>query len=245
MNSPQLNDHDGTPKDREIHRLFDGDLSPAERDALVAARGLAEVRAKVEGLGEVRAAVRAVAAQAENEAIDSEALWAQIAARIEGVGGERTSSSGAQPAPVEATEPGRAEPTRPALRVLPGGQDTPATSERGLRVRSRRTIMMIVGGLAAAAAAAIAYLGPADAPNEDPVVATTEVGSTDDLGPILDPTADEQLRRTEVIAVDFGAGAGTVFSVEGDEGSRYAVVWLTDEAEKDGATDPGGEHRHL
>jgi hypothetical protein len=29
--------------------------------------------------------------------------------------------------------------------------------------------------------------------------------------------------------VDFGTNVGTIFAVEGDEGQRYAVVWLDDE----------------
>jgi hypothetical protein len=228
MTSPRPSGHDRTPTDREIHELFDGELSPVERKALSASRDADEVARKIEGLGEVRAVVRAVAALAHEEPIDSEALWAQIAARIEGAGLERRASTpGTQPAAKEA------DPPRPALRLVPGGTaEAPATSERGLRVRSRRAIMVGVGALAAAAAAAIAYLGPPDAPRDGGVVATGPTVGGTDLGPILDPTADEQLRRTEVLTVDFGMSAGTVFSVEGEAGARYAVVWLTDEAEK-------------
>jgi hypothetical protein len=109
------------------------------------------------------------------------------------------------------------------------------TKRRERQVRQRRKIIMIVSGLAAAAAAAIAFLGPGEEPTPDPVVAI-EDGAGNAEAPIFDPVADELLRHTEVISVDFGPNAGTVFSVEGTEGSRYAVVWLTDEAEK--AADP-------
>ena len=108
--------------------------------------------------------------------------------------------------------------------------------------------MMVVGGLAAAAAAAIAYLGPSEPGPDTEVVAIGERpesggGDGQELAPLLGPSADEELRRTEVLAVDFGANTGTVFSVEGTEGSRYAVVWLTDEAEKAPETGAEGEPR--
>ena len=39
----------------------------------------------------------------------------------------------------------------------------------------------------------------------------------------------------------FGANVGTVFSVEGEEGARYAVVWLADESEKDDGAEVSGD----
>lgn len=257
MSSPQK--HDGTKAvaDREIHRLFDGDLSEAERAAMLeavrASGETAEVRAKLEGLGEVRAVVREAALQADGEALEADALWAQIAARVEGasqdarpsnerLGSERVSAerlSGERAAaPVDA-------PVRPGLRVIEGGATSavaPAAAnerpgaddarERERRARQRRGMIMLVGGLAAAAAAIIAIVRPGEDPVEDPVVAVGEHGPGEDLAPLIDPLAAEQLRRTEVIAVDFGSNVGTVFSVEGAEGARYAVVWLTDESDK-------------
>jgi len=278
MTSPQK--HDGTTAaDREIHRLFDGDLSTAEREALLtalrASGQTADARSKLEGLGEVRAVVREAALAADPEALDADALWAQIAARVEGasadarpsaerVSSERVSSerlsgerlhaerlhaertggerAGERP-PAKRSE--RGAPAAPGLRVIDGGASgapAPAAAnerpgegdarERERRVRQRRGMIMLVGGLAAAAAAVIAIVRPGEAPVEDPVVA---VHSDDDgvaADPLIDPLTAEQLRRTEVLAVDFGANVGTVFSVEGAGGSRYAVVWLTDEAEK-------------
>jgi hypothetical protein len=42
------------------------------------------------------------------------------------------------------------------------------------------------------------------------------------------PTAAEEVARTEVLEVDFGDNSGAIFSVEGEDGERYAVVWLAD-----------------
>ena len=43
------------------------------------------------------------------------------------------------------------------------------------------------------------------------------------------PTGVEASRGTEVLEVDFGTNAGTVFNVEGSAGQSLAVVWIDDE----------------
>lgn len=261
MAPPPKNAQDGS--DRDIHRLFDGDLSASEIETLIEAekkreRGLSGTRVKIEALGDLRALVREATSDA-SDPIDADAAWAQIAARIEGAGaeaeGQRSSKTSA--------------PSRPALRVIEGGlsekaerrdEERPAehtetappgliqridraaadrddeTKRREQQVRQRRSMIMVVSGFAAAAAAAIAFLGPAEgpAPTTGPEVTSTPPATT---ALIYDPPVEEQLHRTEVIAVDFGANAGTVFSVEGTEGSRYAVVWLTDAVEDKGTTE--------
>jgi hypothetical protein len=263
--------------DREIHRLFDGDLAPEEVAALIEAekkrdaRGISGTRVKLEALGDLRALIRAATSD-ESEPIDADAAWAQIAARIEGATSAEIETRASAPKAVgrpnlrviegglsdktsserasTATEP-RASEDRPVDRAPERAESAPPgllqridratadrdeeTKRRERQVRQRRTIIMVVSGLAAAAAAAIAFLGPGEEPTPDPIVAV-EDGAGGTEAPIADVVAEEQLRRTEVISVDFGANAGTVFSVEGTEGSRYAVVWLTDEAEK--AADP-------
>ena len=85
MTMPSPNPHLGS--DRLLHRLVDGDLSPEERAALLSVQGEARqaLALKLEGLGEVRALVRAAAeAELEREALDADAMWAQISARVEG-----------------------------------------------------------------------------------------------------------------------------------------------------------------
>jgi hypothetical protein len=266
--------------DREIHRLFDGDLTPDEVAALIEAekkrdaRGISGTRVKLEALGDLRALIRAATSD-ESEPIDADAAWAQIAARIEGAtsaeietrasapkigrpnlrvieGGLSDKTAGERGRESSAASEPRASEDRPVDRAPERAESAPPgllqridratadrdeeTKRRERQVRQRRTIIMVVSGLAAAAAAAIAFLGPGEEPTPDPIVAVEDGTGGGSEAPIEDVVAAEQLRRTEVISVDFGANAGTVFSVEGTEGSRYAVVWLTDEAEK--AADP-------
>jgi hypothetical protein len=273
--SSSSNDPPGK-SDREIHRLFDGDLTPEEVASLIEAekkrdaRGISGTRVKLEALGDLRALIRAATSD-ESEPIDADAAWAQIAARIEGATSAEIETRTSAPKigrpnlrviegglsdkarePSGASEP-RASEDRPVDRAPERAESAPPgllqridratadrdeeTKRRERQVRQRRTIIMVVSGLAAAAAAAIAFLGPGEEPTTpDPIVAIEDGTGGGSEPPVLDVVADEQLRRTEVISVDFGANAGTVFSVEGTEGSRYAVVWLTDEAEK--AADP-------
>ena len=224
--------------DRLLHRLVDGDLSPEERAALLAVQGeeREKLTLKLEGLGEVRALVRAAAeAELTREALDADAMWAQISARVEG---SRESLPGTIASPEPVT-------SKPALQVIRGGRvderverADPQMDERQRRVRMRRMGMMLVGGLAAAAAIAIIYLNPPAGGDEV---------ATQDTPPVTTPIeelATAELQQTEVLAVDFGANVGTVFSVEGDEGARYAVVWLTDESEKDEETEQGAGADH-
>ncbi len=265
----------GDGSDRDIHRLFDGDLSPEEIATLIEsekkrdARGISGTRVKLEGLGEVRALIRAATSD-ESDPIDADAAWAQIAARIEGASSTETDG--------RVSAPKIIAPSRPALRVIEGGLSDKSTDRSGRedsrpteraaeraesappgllqridrtaavrdeetlrrerQVRQRRSIIMVVSGLAAAAAAAIAFLGPTDTGPNTGIDPTTEPPATvATTTPVYDPVVEEQLHRTEVIAVDFGANVGTVFSVEGTEGSRYAVVWLADEADKAVETD--------
>ena len=234
------------PTDRQLHRLVDGDLTPTERAALLAVTGeerVALVR-KVEGLGEVRALVRAAAdAELEREALDADAMWAQISARVEGSRESQTfevlTGASAVTAPPSAT---------PTLQVIRGGRAEerhernaerradPQMDERQKRVRARRYGMALVGGLAAAAALGIVYLNPMG----NATVATPEV-APETPPETLELQASAELQQTEVLAVDFGQNVGTVFSIEGDEGARYAVVWLADESEKDDDTQAPGD----
>jgi negative regulator of sigma E activity len=100
-------------------------------------------------------------------------------------------------------EPGAAVDERPAA-------DDTAPVE--LRVvpggRERRIWGGLATGLAAAAAIFLA------------VIAWPEEQGSPSL---------EMARGTEVVEVDFGANAGTVFEVEGGAGQPLAVIWIDDE----------------
>ena len=229
--------------DRQLHRLVDGDLTETERAALLAVQGeerLALV-AKVEALGEVRALVRAAAeAELERAALDADAMWAQISARVEG-SRESLPSVDAKAAAGEILKPEQGNPK--PFQVIQGGRvqertRDPQIDERQRRVRTRRYGMMFVGVLAAAAALTIIYLNPGGTSTE---VATNDVPVVETPPEALQAQASAELQQTEVLAVDFGANVGTVFSVEGDEGARYAVVWLADESEKDDGAEVSGD----
>lgn len=219
--------------DARLHAYFDGELSPSEaaevREQLEADPAL---RAKLGGLGEVRALVRASVARAEDE-VPSDDLWARIEARI------------AEAAPAEEADPEPAIAPRPGLRVIPGGVvegGSPSSSDEarpgaGAPVpldphRRRRLVGVVIAGLALAAAVLLLVLRPGDPPGgvSPEMVAEVDPSTGDpDVAPEPSPeSAEELVFRTEVLEVDFGDNSGAVFSVEGDDGQRYAVVWLAD-----------------
>jgi hypothetical protein len=91
-------------------------------------------------------------------------------------------------------------------------EPAPAPAPPVLRVvpggRERRIWGAVATGFAAAAAIFLAVMAwPAEqAPNGRPMA-----------------------RGTEVLEVDFGSNAGTIFNVEGGAGESLAVVWIDDE----------------
>lgn len=216
--------HSGS--DRRIHRLYDGDLSLEEQAALEKELAQAPaLGAKLEGLREIGVVVRA--ARTDEAPIDSEALWKGIEAQI-------------------ASEAEKAAKPRPALRAIEGGRSTskddaapaatapaPAAPVEDLQTRRRRTIGIALGVLAIAAAALFVWLGQGE---PDRIAETTPPASEVAPGPEDEAPPEEAVATaidyTEVLAVDFGTNAGTIFAVEGEEGQRYAVVWL-DDIEKD------------
>lgn len=221
--------------DARLHAYFDGELSPAEAiEVRERVEADPRLRAKLEGLGEVRALVRASVAPALDE-LPSDDLWARIEAGI------APESGRGEARPVEK---GAAE-ARPGLRVIAGGGASESERAHGPSRRSaddsnrrRRVVGVVIAGLALAAAVLLLVLRPGEpAPGTSPDLIAT---GGDDLAPggfvhpdAVDPaaapeTAEELVFRTEVLEVDFGTNSGAVFSVEGDDGEHYAVVWLAD-----------------
>lgn len=213
--------------DSRVHRLYDGDLSPEEQAALE--KELAEtpaLGAKLEGLREIGVVVRA--ARTDDAPIDSDALWKSIEAQI-------------------AREAAPAAKPRPALRAIEGGRandaPAPAAAARPAPVedaasRRRRTIGIALGVLAIAAAALFVWLGqsePEQIADGTPPASDVTAPTPEDEAPQPEVVATA-VDYTEVLAVDFGTNAGTIFAVEGEEGQRYAVVWLDDidKSEPDG-----------
>lgn len=216
-----------------LHRYVDGDLTAAERAELSRlAASDASIARRIEGLLEVGALTEKASLNAA-EGLDADALFAKIEGAI-----EMEASSDGVPV-VRAVE--RAKPD---LRVLEGGA-AGASKGEGRKsgtspamapdVRRRRMIGVIIGGLAVAAAAVIAFT--MSNPPQDTVA--VEDPSPDGPG-IEGPTVPDEggtevaEANTEVLEVDFGTNVGSIFSVEGDDGERYVVIWLDE-------TDPESE----
>jgi hypothetical protein len=207
-----------------VHRYVDGDLDPAERSALLARAATDPSLAKqIEGLIEIGALTERAALDAPGEPFDADAMFAKIEASIA----------------MEESSEGIETRARPELRVLPGGKSeskgdgkpeiraTPAKPSMPPDVRRRRTIGIVIGALAVAAAAVIAFTqGGSDAPEvavEDAPVAPETIDDPLVESPEL---AAVEPARTEVLEVDFGTNVGSIFSVEGDDGERYVVIWV-------------------
>jgi hypothetical protein len=212
---------------RRIHRYVDGDLSEAERAELAAeASRDPSLRPRIEGLLEVRQLVGAVAEDAARD-LDADALFAGIEAKL-AADREGADHGGAETSAAAQSVEELSAPRRPALRVLPGGQaeGTRAPAEAPAEVRRRRVIGVVIAGLAVAAAAIIALTQLGEAPE----VARVEPPAPEAPAPPEETVAEAEPARTEVLEVDFGTNAGTIFAVEGDGGDRYVVVWLEEDA---------------
>jgi hypothetical protein len=92
----------------------------------------------------------------------------------------------------------------------------------------RRTIGIVVAAVALAAAAFLVVLAP-DAGGPEPQAPVSARHTVPDRRPSAEPTLSEIVQRTEVLKIDFGNHWGAIFAVEGQNGERYAVVWLEDE----------------
>lgn len=225
--------------DTRLHRYFDGDLSAEEaaevRRALDADPAL---RAKLDGLREVRAVVReSVAADLRAEPVPSEDLWARIEGSLDAPAG--AVGAGALDAPTAARAegldaPAKREGDRPGLRVVDGGAPRAPAAAPSAELRRRRIAGIVVGALALAAAVLLIVLRPGEPdPGQGPVAEGSEErplqpGEVEPAPGEQATTAAEEVARTEVLEVDFGDNSGAIFSVEGDDGERYAVVWLAD-----------------
>lgn len=193
-----------------LQQYFDGELTGEAAEAVrQELEESSEVRAKLEGLSHLRTMLIA-AAEERGDEVDSEALFAGIAAKLaegELAEGELTDDDPMLPA-APATP-------RPALGVIPGGKKTePAPKPARKRVSN---VVWIGSALAVAAAVLLFVMRPDGA---DPNVPDVPIAAAPPPG-------------SEVVDVDFGYSTGAVFSVEGQQGQQYAVVWISDEA-------PGG-----
>jgi len=193
--------------DTQLHRYYDGDLSPEEASEVQAAlaedKALADKFGALEELGDMLRSHAKVQAQD----LDSDALFAAIEAGLDEDRGQK-----------EESEP----VSTPRLRVIEGsGKDTPAPAP----AVSRGPLYVMV---AIAAAALLLFMWE---PAEDTQVAQTPVAP---IAPAPEEPPENVVIETapsgsEVLAVDFGSNTGTSFSVEGAHGQPVAVLWISDE----------------
>lgn len=200
--------------DDRLQQYFDGELTGEAADAVrLELEESSEVRAKLEGLAQLRTLL-ARAADDRGDEIDSDALFAGITAKL------ATASDDDDPMlPVgdEADDEASAEPprsARPQLGVIPGGKKADTTAAPAAKKRSNAVWL----GTAAVLAVAAAVL----------LIVLPRVGGGGQTGPDA-PLAAAPPPGSEVVDVDFGYSTGAIFSVEGQEGERLAVVWISDD----------------
>ncbi|MCZ7678686.1 MAG: hypothetical protein M5U28_07905 [Sandaracinaceae bacterium] len=113
--------------------------------------------------------------------------------------------------PAEEAEPAG----RPALAVVQGGKRSEGKRSEPVAQPPKRSNVVWIGitaTLAVAAAVLLVVLRPWSGTGETDV-----------------PLAAAPPPGSEVVEVDFGYSTGAIFSVEGQEGEHYAVVWISDE----------------
>lgn len=212
-------------RDDRLQQYFDGELTAEEIEAFRAELD-GELRAKLEGLEHLRTLLRAGAEEAATD-LDSEALFASIEAKL-AEDHEDDEDPMFPEALREEEGPGSQAPAstaeRPKLEVVSGGKtkETGSSSPSGGGVSRRALWFGVTTTLAAAAAILFWVTRPSDT-----VPGGGQRDTPGDPGPAVaeaDPPPGSEIEE-----VDFGYSTGAVFSVEGDGGEQYAVVWISDQ----------------
>jgi hypothetical protein len=203
-----------------LQQYFDGELTGEAAEAVrKELEDSAEVRAKLEGLAHLRMLL-ARGAEDRGDEIDSEALFAGITAKLaapasESDGDDADPMLGKDEALDEEEARPAAKPARPQLGVIPGGAPKSEAPPVTLQKKSNNVVWIATAAVLAMAAAVLLVVlqpfggGEGNLP-ETPLAAAPPPGS-------------------EVVEVDYGYSTGAIFSVEGQEGERIAVVWISDD----------------
>ena len=207
-------------EDDRLQRYFDGDLDEAEAEEVRRALDVSENdRARLAALEHLHGLLADETLQPRLDGSEASALFDRIEASL-----GSSKEAGDETAP------------RPALRVVDGGGDSEATvpvegapleSGRPYRPEAWRIAVPAAVALAAAAALALFLARDSEAPPNGDFVAEQNLRPH-----VEDPslTVVEPPHGSEVVEVDFGDNAGTVFEVEGSAGEPIAVVWIADGA---------------
>lgn len=206
MRGAKAQDH---VQDDRLQKYFDGELDGEPARALRQELDAdADLRAKLEGLAHLRTLMVA-AAEARAEEIDSGALFGAIEAKLAEDAAEDDDPM--LPAQEVLDEEPAPPAARPRLGVVPGGKKSEKSDANAAATRNRNVVWIGTATvLAIAAAVLLVIVQPFGGPGEGPVAGAPPPGS-------------------EVVEVDFGYSTGAVFSVEGQQGEHYAVVWISDE----------------
>lgn len=198
-----------------LHRLADGDIGAAERAGLEAKLS-DDDRARVDGIHRVGDLVRLAAYDAAS-GLDSRKLFADIEAGI-----------------AAQEEAGFGE----AFRVIEGGgggaessqgDHVPRASAAPAHTRPEgwKIVVPVATGLLAAAVVLLVVLSGNRSANEESAARTNPGVET-----VIETPAGN-----EVLDVDLGQNAGTVFAVQGDAGEPLAVIWIEDESRQEEGND--------
>ena len=216
-----------TPIDDErLQRYFDRDLDDEETEEVKRALEASETDgARLAALDHLRGLLRDAQLQPNLDAHDSAELFQRIQSSL-GMSSERSEISLVDAA-ADGSLTDRAE-APPHLRVVGGGESGhPAPLESGPPYRPE-TWRIAIPAFAALAAAAtlVIWMGGDKETRMDEEIATHVETQVEDTG----LTLVEPPHGSEVVEVDFGENAGTVFEVEGEAGEPIAVVWIADDA---------------
>lgn len=188
-----------------LHRLADGELDVAELAELEATLGDAD-RARIDGLHRVGDLVRLGAYEAA-ESLDSRKLFADIEA---GIAAQEEAGFGDAFRVIEGGGGAVAQPSaRPSL----------ASDDSQVRPEGWKIVVPVAAGLLAAAVVMLVVLSGNREKTEQPAEHAQ--------APVQ--TVIETPAGNEVLDVDLGQNAGTVFAVQGDTGEPLAVIWIEDD----------------
>ncbi|MCS6856197.1 MAG: hypothetical protein NZM37_00660 [Sandaracinaceae bacterium] len=219
------------PSDREIHLFFDKELGAEEMQHLGALIDEnPTLRAKLEGLAELRVLIRLGCEVPED--LPSEAMWQRVKALTDGIREVQSipevQGHGLGLFPSEEGREGGSIMGCDDVGLTPAQQKEAVLApldrlrlQREQRLRKQRLAISALGIAACAAALALALL-----PDRKEGVPLSGEGASLVVSGNTNPTTHH---RTEVVAVDFGSSPGVVFSLEGENGEEYAVVWLSDD----------------
>ena len=199
-----------------LQQYFDGELTGEAAEAVRSELDeSADARAKLEGLAHLRMLL-ARGAEERGDEIDSDALFAGITAKLASESDDGDPMLGDPMLGEDELDEARpaAKPARPQLGVIPGGATKAEAPPVTLHKKSNNAVWIATAAVLAMAAAVL-------------LVVLQPFGGGEELP--RPPMAAAPPPGSEVVEVDFGYSTGAIFSVEGQEGERIAVVWISDE----------------